>query len=184
MKIHRLLFEKLVFGNLTQPGAWQCVRGNGNISFATQSVFVLKRPHRIGTHRSSVGHIRKTRKRLLLTFSSQSTYRLLSYRWRAVANALGKFIKRHPDREFIDVPVDVSDCTDASVPENTFRFAKLPGDPHELIPNPFLLGTIRRARRPIQWKHKNDSLYFRGALTGDVQSYENPRVAAKKNREL
>ena len=59
MKIHRLLFEKLVFGNLTQPGAWQCVRGNGNISFATQSVFVLKRPHRIGTHRSSVGHIRK-----------------------------------------------------------------------------------------------------------------------------
>jgi len=120
----------------------------------------------------------ETRKRLLLTFSSQSTYRLLSYRWRAVANALGKFIKRHPDREFVDVPVDVSDCTDASVPENTFRFAKLPGDPHELIPNPFLLGTIRRARRPIQWKHKNDSLYFRGALTGDVQSYENPRVAA------
>ena len=121
---------------------------------------------------------RSHEKRLLLTFTSENTYKLLSYRWRNIANALGRLIRHSPKIEFNDIPVDVSDCTDASVPEDTFRFAKLFSDPHDLIPNPFLLKRTRRAWRSIEWENKKDSLYFRGALTGTLQSFDNSRVAA------
>ena len=117
-------------------------------------------------------------KRLLLTFTSENTYKLHTYRWRNIANALGRLIRHSPKIEFNDIPVDVSDCTDASVPEDTFRFAKLFSDPHDLIPNPFLLKRTRRAWRSIEWENKKDSLYFRGALTGTLQSFDNSRVAA------
>ena len=117
-------------------------------------------------------------KRLLLTFTSENTYKLLSYRWQNIANALGRLIRHSPKIEFSDIPVDVSDCTDGSVPENTFRFTKLFSDPHDLIPNPFLLKRTRRAWRSIEWENKKDSLYFRGALTGTLQSFDNSRIAA------
>ncbi len=121
---------------------------------------------------------RSHEKRLLLTFTSENTYKNLSYRWRNIANALGRLIRHSPKIEFSDIPVDVSDCTDSSVPENTFRFAKLFSDPHDLIPNPFLLKRTRRTLRSIKWERKLDSLYFRGALTGTLQSFDNSRVAA------
>ena len=115
---------------------------------------------------------------LHITFTSEYWYRQFSIRWRAISDALSLLIKQHPNIEFTDVPVDISDCTDASVPENTFRFAKLPSDPHDLLPNPFLLEHRRVPQHPIKWKHKKDSLYFRGALTGQLQSFENSRIAA------
>ena len=67
----------------------------------------------------------------------------------------------------MDVPVDISDCMDSSVPENTFRFTKLPSDLHDLLPNPFLLEHRRAPQHPIKWKHKKDSLYFRALLQGN-----------------
>ncbi len=121
---------------------------------------------------------RLQKNRLQITFTSEYWYRKFSYRWRAISDALSLLIKQHPRIEFTDVPVDISDCMDASVPENTFRFAKLPSDPHDLLPNPFLLEHRRAPQHPIKWKHKKDSLYFRGALTGQLQSFENSRVAA------
>ena len=121
---------------------------------------------------------RSPKNRLQITFTSEHFYKLFSYRWRAVSDALSLLIKQHPNIEFADVPVDISDCGNASVPEKTFRFAKLPSDPHDLIPNPFLLEHRLAPQHPIKWEHKKDSLYFRGALTGQVQSFENSRVAA------
>ena len=121
---------------------------------------------------------RSQKNRLQITFTSEYFYKLFSYRWRAVSDALSLLIEQHPNITFTDVPVDISDCVDASVPENTFRFTKLPSDPHDLIPNPFLLEHRRAPQHPIKWEHKKDSLYFRGALTGQLQSFENSRVAA------
>jgi len=115
---------------------------------------------------------------LRLTFTSKKWYEKFSYRWRTISDALSILIKKNPTKKFSDVPVDISDCLDASVPQNVFRFSKSPFDPHDLIPNPFLLEKNHRSWRQIQWDHKKDSLFFRGALTGKLQSFENSRVAA------
>ena len=121
---------------------------------------------------------RLQKNRLQLTFTSEDYYKRFADRWRVVSDALSLLIKHHPNIEFKDVPVDISDCTDASVPENTFRFAKLTNDPHDLIPNPYLLKRNRRVWRSTEWESKKDTLYFRGALTGTLQSFDNSRVAA------
>ncbi len=120
----------------------------------------------------------KTNGRLCITFTSTETYSTLAYRWRAVANALWRMIASHPGISFLEIPVDVSDCFDATVPATTFRFAKLPGDPHDLIPNAYFLDRRHRLPRPMPWQRKRDTLYFRGSLTGTVQSRDNARAAA------
>jgi len=86
-------------------------------------------------------------------------------------------ITKRPTISFSDIAVDISDCTDGTVPRDTLRFAKLPGDPHDLIPNAHLLGPRKRLPRAIPWAAKRDSLYFRGALSGG-DSWDNPRVSA------
>ena len=86
-------------------------------------------------------------------------------------------VSKRPNLSFSDVAVDISDCVDGSIPPDTLRFARLPGDPHELIPNAHLLGPRRRLPRASPWNRKHDTVYFRGALTGG-ESWDNPRVAA------
>lgn len=111
--------------------------------------------------------------RLQITFTSEYFYKLFSYRWRAVSDALSLLIKQHPNIEFTNVPVDISDCVDASVPENTFRFEKLPRDPHDLIPNPFLLEHRRAPQSPIKWKHKKTHSIFEALLQGNCNHSKN-----------
>ena len=120
----------------------------------------------------------KDKKRLAVCFTNRETYSKRADRWRAISNALGRLIATHPDISFEGIPVDVSDCFDSSVPTSTFRFAKLPGDPHDLIPNPYFLARRHRLSPPIPWERKKDTVYFRGSLTGTTQSRDNPRVAA------
>jgi hypothetical protein len=97
-------------------------------------------------------------------------------RWRVISNALWRMIAKRPTISFSDIAVDISDCNDGTVPRDTLRFAKLPGEPHNLIPNAHLLGPRKRLPRAISWTAKRDSLYFRGALTGG-ESWDNPRVS-------
>ena len=68
---------------------------------------------------------RSPKNRLQITFTSEHFCKLFSYRWRAVSDALSLLIKQRPNIEFADVPVGISDCGNASVPEKTFRFPKL-----------------------------------------------------------
>ena len=116
--------------------------------------------------------------RLCLEFGSHHWFETLAYRWRAVADAVGRVVARQPRLAFTDIPVDISDGTDSSMPPETIRFARMPGDPHTLIPNSQLLGRRRRFPPPVPWESKSDTVYFRGSLTGSDQSLDNPRVAA------
>ena len=100
---------------------------------------------------------------LLLTFSCEYAYQTFFERWRAVSNALGRLIKHHPKINFTDVPVDINDCDNSSVPENTFRFAKLLNDSHDLIPNPYLLEKRKRFLPHTHWKKKRLTLFPRCA---------------------
>jgi hypothetical protein len=87
--------------------------------------------------------------RLCLTFQSHDAYRRLHVRWRILADALWRLVKRRPDVVFADIPVDISDCGDAKVPRDVFRFVKRSGDPHDLLHNLHLLGPRRRLDRPL-----------------------------------
>lgn len=117
------------------------------------------------------------RKCLLLCFTNKDTYSKLADRWRVISNALRRLIVAYPSISFEEIPVDVSDCFDSTVPASTFRFAKLPGDPHDLIPNPYFLDRRHQLSSARPWERKNDAVYFRGSLTGTTQSRNNPRVA-------
>jgi len=138
-------------------------------------------PHRDPRHATLVRCSRAPGRhggRLCLAFESHDCFVQLAYRWRAVADAVGRLVARQPRLAFDEVPIDVSDCGDASVPPETLRFARLPGEPHELIPNSQLLGRRRRFPPALPWESKSDTVYFRGSLTGALQSFDNPRVVA------
>lgn len=117
-------------------------------------------------------------RRLCLEFVNRPIADLWRFRWRTLANALWKIIDACPQITFHNVPVDVSDCADAHVPKQVFRFAKKPEDPHELLPNPYLLERDTARFRPRSWTRKRDSVFFRGAATGPHEYELNPRVAA------
>ena len=117
-------------------------------------------------------------KRLCLEFANRPVADLWRFRWRTLANALWKIIDACPQITFHEVPVDVSDCADAHVPKEVFRFAKVPEDPHDLLPNPYLLEPDRARFKPSAWPRKADSIFFRGAATGPTAYEANPRVAA------
>ena len=114
--------------------------------------------------------------RLCIRFASRYGFLVHAPRWRTISNALWRMIAKRPTLTFSDIPVDISDCTDSTVPRDTLRFAKLPGDPHDLIPNAHLLGPRKPLPRAIPWNAKRDTLYFRGSLTGG-ESWDNPRVS-------
>ena len=78
---------------------------------------------------------------------------------------------------FRSVQVDVSDSTDSSLPADVLRFVRRPGDPHRLIPNPYLLSQGRRWRPARPWMLKSNKLFFRGSATGSSDFDSNARVA-------
>lgn len=117
-------------------------------------------------------------KHLCLEFANRPIADLWRFRWRTLANALWKIIDECPQITFHEVPVDVSDCADAHVPKEVFRFAKEPEDTHDLLPNPYLLERDAARFRQTSWTCKRDSIFFRGAATGPREYEVNPRVAA------
>lgn len=117
-------------------------------------------------------------KRLCLEFANRPVADLWRFRWRTLANAIWRIIDACPQITFHGVPVDVSDCADGRLPKEVFRFAKLPEDPHALLPNPYLLEQDAARFKPIAWPCKADTVFFRGAATGPAAYEANPRVAA------
>lgn len=117
-------------------------------------------------------------KRLCIEFANRRIADLWRFRWRPLGNALWKIIDAYPNITFHEEPVDVSDCIDSHVPKEVFRFAKKPEDPHDLLPNPYLLQPDRASYKSIAWHRKADSVFFRGAATGPAVYEANPRVAA------
>jgi len=117
-------------------------------------------------------------RRMCLEFASPDACDLWRFRWRPLANALWRMVDAYPALSFHAVPVDASDCIDGGLHPDVFRFARRPGEPHELLPNPYLLERDRLRPRTITWEDKNDSVYFRGAATGSAVYEDNPRVVA------
>jgi hypothetical protein len=117
-------------------------------------------------------------KRLCVEFANPPIADLWRFRWRTLANSLWRIIDSSPQITFHEVAVDVSDCADANLPPDVFRFAKMPEDPHDLLPNPYLLEPDRATLTASSWTQKADSLFFRGAATGPRVYEANPRVAA------
>jgi len=98
-------------------------------------------------------------------------------RLRALVAALWQLRCWRPDLTYRDVYVDTSDCMDADLPRHVFRVAKRPGEPHPLLPNPYLLSKRRGVPKAKPWPHKTPTCWFRGAATGDVDFEKNKRVA-------
>jgi hypothetical protein len=117
-------------------------------------------------------------KRLCLEFANRPIADLWRFRWRTLANSLWKIVDTSPQITFHEVPVDVSDCADPNLPRDVFRFAKMPEDPHDLLPNPYLLEPERSTFKPLAWSRKADSVFFRGGATGPRAYEANARVAA------
>ncbi len=115
--------------------------------------------------------------RICVTFASVSAVRDYEFRWRTVAMALWRMARRSPKVRYRDVQVDVSDSTDGSLPADVLRFVRRPGDPHRLIPNPYLLSQRRRWRPARPWILKSHRLFFRGSATGSSDFNSNARVA-------
>lgn len=115
--------------------------------------------------------------RLCIEFPHHDVYRRLAPRWRTLADSLHAMLGRR-DAAFRNVAVDISDCEDGSVSGHVFRFARRKDERHELLPNVHLLGRRPRLPAPLPWDAKSDTIYFRGAATGDRSFATNKRVAA------
>lgn len=115
--------------------------------------------------------------RLCLTFTTRDTFVSQSWRWRLIARVIAGMVATTPGAVFHDVPVDLSDCGDSTVPPDVLRFVRRPGDVHDLLPNPLLLAARPPARRPPPWERKAGTVFFRGASTGSRTYTANNRVA-------
>lgn len=115
--------------------------------------------------------------RLCITFMSRGTFLTQASRWRLIAGVVTKVVAAVPGVVFHDVPVDLSDCGDSTVPPDVFRFVRRPGDVHDLLPNPALLAARPHAGRPPPWERKTGTVFFRGASTGSRDYATNTRVA-------
>jgi len=117
-------------------------------------------------------------KRICVEFRSSRAYRKEHERWRTIATALWRLIDKCPHVRFHDIAVDLGDGETEAIPADVFRFARQPGQPHDLLPNPYLLSRRKRLGTPIPWQKKADAVYFRGAATGSHDYETNVRVAA------
>ena len=116
--------------------------------------------------------------RLCIEFKSAEVYRKHHVRWRTFANSLWRVVCKHSSLTFSDIPVDLGDGEVETIPADVFRFARRPGQPHDLLPNLHLLRPRPRLPQPIGWQEKTDSLYFRGAATGSRDYEQSIRIAA------
>lgn len=111
-----------------------------------------------------------------IEFGSPAQMQRFAARWRILADAIHRIGRDHPTFAFRDVRISLGDGARADTPAGTLAFARLPGMPVPLIPNPYLL---RQSRLPgaIPWDRKRDTLYFRGTSTGSADYDANARVA-------
>jgi len=115
--------------------------------------------------------------RLLLTFEAGAQLTNLDARWRVIATALWRMIRKDPTLVFHDVPVDLGDGCGAELPDFVFTFARPKGAANALLPNPYLLQDRKPVPAPLPWEAKTDRLYFRGADSGSPDLDLNTRVA-------
>lgn len=115
--------------------------------------------------------------RLLLTFESGAQLTNLDARWRVIATALWRMIRKDPGLVFLDVPVDLGDGCGSELPDFVFTFARPKGAGNALLPNPYLLQDRKPVPAPLPWEAKTDRLYFRGADSGSPDLDLNTRVA-------
>jgi hypothetical protein len=115
---------------------------------------------------------------LCAEFRSNTAYRRQHERWQPIADALWRLIDRHPQIVFRNVAIDLGDGETETIPADVFRFARRLGQPHDLLPNPYLLRPRPRLSPARPWNEKTDVLYFRGAATGLPDFSTNIRVTA------
>ena len=115
--------------------------------------------------------------RLMLTFETGTMVRDFDSRWRVLAAALWRMIRKDPSVTFHEVPTELGDGAVPELSPEVFVFARAKGAANALLPNPYLLQKRAKMPRALPWEAKRDVLYFRGALTGAPDLDENGRVA-------
>lgn len=113
---------------------------------------------------------------LRLRFESERRILSLDSRWRTLAVALWRFIRKDPTVVFEEVPVDLEDGCEPDRPESIFCFSRRKGATNALLPNPYLLQKRRRVPKPRPWAAKTDTMYFRGGDSGAADVDRNTRV--------
>ena len=113
--------------------------------------------------------------KLHLTFPSTARVTNLDARWRVIARAIWRMVRKDPGMVFHEVAVDLEDGATPGLPESVFAFARLRGAGNALLPNPYLLRD-RDVGKPRAWEAKKDTLYFRGADSGAITLEANTRV--------
>jgi hypothetical protein len=114
--------------------------------------------------------------RVLITFSGFSHLTALTARWRILADAIWEIGREDPDFAFHDAIISLADGVGPETPAEEHAFAKRPGSPARLIPNPYLLRARPWLTPPLPWAWKTDTLYFRGSSTGPQSIEENLRA--------
>lgn len=112
-----------------------------------------------------------------IDFGSPAQMHRFGMRWRILADAIHRIGRDEPTFAFRDVRIALGDGARAETPAGTLAFARLPGMPVRLIPNPYLLRRQSRMPTAIPWERKRDTLYFRGTSTGAADYDANARVA-------
>lgn len=112
-----------------------------------------------------------------IEFGSAAQMQRFAMRWRILADAIHRIGRDDPAFTFRDVRISLGDGAGAEAAAGTLAFARLPGAPVTLIPNPYLLRRQSRVPAAIPWERKRDTLYFRGTSTGAADYDANTRVA-------
>lgn len=114
--------------------------------------------------------------RICVTVAPGEASRIKIKRLMAITSALWDLRRLAPDLTYHDLHIESSDCGDPDVPVCVLRSVKLPGEPHALIPNLYLLAKRRRRVVARPWARKANTAWFRGASTGSRCFEENARV--------
>jgi len=146
------------------PVAVRCVADGGNAAAHPTTVTTWS------FDRSAAGDV------VRIEFESPAQMQRFAMRWRILADAIHRIGRDDPTFAFRNARIALGDGARADTPAGTHAFARLPGMPVALLPNPYLL---RQSRMPsaLPWDRKRDTLYFRGTSTGSADYETNARVA-------
>ncbi|MFN9271779.1 MAG: glycosyltransferase [Planctomycetia bacterium] len=114
--------------------------------------------------------------RVLITFSEFSHLASLTARWRILADAIWEIGRDDSSFSFHDAVISLADGVGSETPAAEHTFAKRPGSPARLIPNPYLLRPRPWLTPPLPWALKTNTLYFRGSSTGPQSIEANLRA--------
>lgn len=115
--------------------------------------------------------------RVVIAFHSPAEVSRLLIRWRLLADMIRDLGRRDRALEFRNVLIDLGDGVGTDAPPNLLAFARRPGSHARLVPNPYLLRPRPWLMPALPWACKTDTVYFRGASTGDGDFEANTRVA-------